>query len=58
MNLDPTVFAQLMAYVDRREFRQIVRTRDTGHRKYHFSCWEQFLCMAFAITGKDHTSHG
>ena len=48
MNLGSTVFAQLMDYVDRREFRQIVRTRDTGRRKYRFSCWDQFLCMAFA----------
>ena len=48
MNLGTTVFAQLMDYVDRREFRRIVRTRDTGRRKYRFSCWEQFLCMAFA----------
>ena len=48
MNLGATVFAQLMDYVDHREFRKIVRAQGTGRRQYRFSCWEQFLCMAFA----------
>lgn len=48
MNLGKTVFAQLMEHVDTSEFRRVVRKHKTGHRKYRFSCWEQFLCMAFA----------
>jgi hypothetical protein len=48
MNIGTTVFAQIMDYVDYREFRRIAHAHHTGHRKYRFSCWEQFLCMVFA----------
>ncbi len=48
MNLGRTVFAQLMDYVDDREFERIERTHNVHPRKYRFTCREQFLCMAFA----------
>jgi hypothetical protein len=48
MNVGKTVFSQLMDHIDPNEFRSIVRAHKTGRRKYRFSCWEQFLCMAFA----------
>jgi hypothetical protein len=48
MNLGTTVFSQLMDHIDLNEFRYLVRKHKTGSRKYRFSCWEQFLCMAFA----------
>jgi len=48
MNVGQTVFAQLMEFVPAYEFRKCVE-RYRGHYKVkHFSCWEQFLAMAFA----------
>lgn len=48
MNLGRTIFAQLMDFVPVREFRRCVE-RYQGNRKVtNFSCWDQFLCMAFA----------
>ena len=37
-----------MDYIDPNEFRHIVDKHKRGRRKYRFSSWEQFLCMAFA----------
>ena len=48
MNFGKTVFSQLMDQIDPNEFRCIVQRQNTHRRKYRFSCWEQFLCMAFA----------
>ena len=48
--MDPgkTVFAQLMDFLPVYEFQKCVQ-RYNGHYKVkHFSCWNQFLCMAFA----------
>ena len=43
-----TIFAQLLDYVPRREFRRCV-ARYNGERNVRsFSCWDQFLCMLFA----------
>jgi len=48
MNSGKTVFAQLMDFVITYEFRKCV-DRYNGNRKViSFSCWDQFLCMAFA----------
>jgi hypothetical protein len=48
MNSGKTVFAQLMNFVPAYEFALCVEHHD-GHRKVQtFSCWDQFLCMAFA----------
>jgi hypothetical protein len=42
------VFSQLMEWIHPQTFRRIV-TRHHGDRKtYRFSCWDQFLCLAFA----------
>ena len=48
MNLDRTVFSQLMDFVPRHEFRAAVKRYKGEHRVRRFSCWDQFLCMAFA----------
>jgi len=48
MHAGRTVFAQLMDLVPRHEFRRIVRQFKGEHRVRRLSCWEQFLCMAFA----------
>ncbi len=48
MNSGQTIFSQLMEFVPVYEFRKCVE-RYRGHYKVkHFSCWEQFLSMAFA----------
>jgi hypothetical protein len=48
MNSGRTIFAQLMDFVSPYEFRKCV-DRDHGHYKVQtFSCWDQFLCLAFA----------
>ena len=48
MNSGKTIFSQLMDFLPTYEFRQCVE-RYRGHYKIKsFSCWDQFLCMAFA----------
>ena len=48
MNLGRTVFAQLISFLPDREFRRCVSRYDGDRRWRGFSCWDQFLCMAFA----------
>ena len=48
MNLGRTVFAQLMDFIPQHTFRRAVRRFKGDHRVRSFSCWEQFLSMAFA----------
>ena len=48
MNLGRTVFSQLISFLPDREFRRCVSRYDGGRRWRGFSCWDQFLCMAFA----------
>jgi hypothetical protein len=48
MNIGRTVFAQLMDHVPSYEFHKCVaRYRGDAHLR-NFSCWDQFLAMAFA----------
>jgi len=48
MNSGRTLFAQLMDFVSPYEFRKCV-DRYQGHYKVQrFTCWDQFLCLAFA----------
>ena len=52
MNTGRTIFAQLMDFVSPYEFRPCV-DRYQGHYKVQtFSCWDQFLCLAFAQLNK------
>ncbi|MDX1763154.1 MAG: IS4 family transposase [bacterium] len=48
MNIGRTVFAQLMDFVPAYEFRQCVERYKGNYKVKTFSCWDQFLCMAFA----------
>lgn len=48
MNLGRTVFSQLVAFLPDREFRRCVARYNGDQRLRGFSCWDQFLCMAFA----------
>ncbi len=43
-----TVFAQLMDHVSRFEFQTCVARYDGEYKTSRFSCWDHFLCMAFA----------
>ena len=42
------MFAQLTDHLPRHEFRKCVERYDGNYRVRSFSCWDQFLCMAFA----------
>src|SRR5574341_1820480 len=48
MNAGRTIFAQLMDFVAPYEFRKCVDRYAGEYKVQHFSCWEQFLCLAFA----------
>ena len=42
------VFTQLMEFLPKHEFVQCVRRYQGLYRVHDFSCFDQFLCMAFA----------
>jgi hypothetical protein len=48
MNVGRTVFSQLLDYLPEHVFRQAVARHRGDRRVRRFSCWQQFLCMAFA----------
>ena len=48
MNIGKTIFAQLMDYIPRYEFRKCVERYRGNYKVQKFSCWNQFLCLAFA----------
>jgi len=48
MNAGKSIFAQLMEYVPIYEFRKCVKRYNGNYKIKSFTCWEQFLCMAFA----------
>jgi hypothetical protein len=48
MNLGRTVFAQLMDHLPAYEFRKCVARYRGDYKLRGFSCWDQFLCLAFA----------
>ena len=48
MNSGNTVFAQLMAFLPPYEFQQCVERYRGEYKVKTFSCWDQYLCMAFA----------
>ena len=48
MNSGRTVFAQLFDFLSKKEFRKCVNRYNGDYRVRTFSCWNQYLCMAFA----------
>lgn len=48
MNSGRSVFSQLIDFCSKREFNRIVEKYSGDLRVRNFSCWDQFLCMAFA----------
>ncbi len=54
MNQGSTVFAQLLGFLPKRQFRRCVARYQGNHRVRSFTCSDQFLCMAFAqLTYRD-----
>jgi hypothetical protein len=47
MNRGKYVFAQLFDFVSHNDFLKCVNKYDGDYKTKHFSCWKQFLCMAF-----------
>jgi hypothetical protein len=48
MHKSKTVFSQLMDFLPLFEFRRCVNRYRGNHKVISFSCYDQFLCMAFA----------
>jgi len=48
MHQGRTVFSQLMDYIPRHVFRRCVNRYGGNHRVRSFTCWNQYLTMAFA----------
>ena len=48
MFIEKHVFAQLMQWVPHYHFHRLVRRYQGNYKVSSFTCWDQFLCMAFA----------
>lgn len=48
MNKGKTIFSQIMDYAPKHIFDQLVAKYKGNYRCRTFSCWDQFLCLAFA----------
>ncbi len=48
MNAGKSIFSQLMDFLPSQEFRRCVERYKGDYKLQSFSCWDQFLCMAFA----------
>ena len=48
MNSGRTIFSQIMDYLPTYDFRQCVERYSGNYKIKSFSCWDQFLSMAFA----------
>lgn len=48
MNVAKTIFSQLMEFLSQYQFRLCVQRYNGNYKIKRFSCWDQFLCMAFA----------
>jgi hypothetical protein len=48
MNSGKSIFAQLMDFLPTKAFRRCVKRYQGDYKLKTFSCWDQFLCMAFA----------
>jgi len=48
MNAGKSIFSQLTEFLPAQEFRQCVARYQGDYKLKSFSCWDQFLCLAFA----------
>ena len=54
MNTGQSIFSQLMAFIHPQHFDRCVRRFGGDYKVQHFTCWNQFLCMAYAqLTGRE-----
>ena len=54
MRAEKPIFCQVMDWIHGEQFLRCVNRYDGNHRVRNFSCWDQFLAMAFAqITYRD-----
>lgn len=48
MNVGKPIFAQVMEWIHPQQFERCVVRYEGDYKIQSFSCWDQFLCMAFA----------
>ncbi len=48
MNRGKYIFTQIFEFVSHNDFLKCVKRYNGDHKTKHFSCWKQFLCMAFS----------
>jgi len=48
MNQGSTIFSQIMEFLPKHKFRQCVDRYNGNYRTRSFTCFDQFMCMAFA----------
>ena len=48
MNRGQTVFSQVIDFLPQNKFRRCVNRYNGNYRIRSFTCYDQFLCMAFA----------
>lgn len=54
MNTGRTILSQILDFVSRYEFDKYVDKYGGNYRVKSFTCWEQFIVMAFAqLTGRE-----
>jgi Domain of unknown function (DUF4372) len=47
MNQGQYVFSQLMSLISHKKFQTLVKRHKGDYKVKDFTCWKQFLCMAF-----------
>src|ERR1035437_9537314 len=58
MHTGQLIFSQVMDFIPTHEFNQCVQRYRGNFRTRRFSCWDQFLCMAFAqLTYRESLRH-
>ncbi|HOU21631.1 MAG TPA: IS4 family transposase [Kiritimatiellia bacterium] len=54
MNTRQPIFSQLMTLIHPQHFDRCVRRFGGDYKVQHFTCWNQYLCMAYAqLTGRE-----
>src|SRR6266849_3808511 len=54
MNAGKFIFAQILDLIHPEQFRRCVNRYDGNYKVKTFSCWDQFVCMAFGqLTFRD-----
>jgi len=57
MNKGKYAFAQIFEFVSHNDFLKCVNRYNGDYKTKHFSCWKQFLCMAFGqLTHRENLS--